>query len=78
RQQLDNQNNKRWSTSIIDNNDQEEQISCQSSCLTLLTNKLRSNSNITSGISRKHFSRVLIEFIHNQLIEQTRYLNDKE
>ncbi|CAF4933563.1 unnamed protein product [Rotaria magnacalcarata] len=49
RQQLDNQNNKRWSTSIIDNNDQEEQISCQSSCLTLLTNKLRSNSNITSG-----------------------------
>ncbi|CAF3172621.1 unnamed protein product [Rotaria socialis] len=40
RQQLDNQNNKRWSTSLIDNNDQEEQISCQSSCLTLLTNKL--------------------------------------
>ncbi|CAF3439289.1 unnamed protein product [Rotaria sp. Silwood1] len=40
RQQLDNQNNKRWSTSLIDNNDQEEQISCQSPCLTLLTNKL--------------------------------------
>ncbi|CAF1081731.1 unnamed protein product [Rotaria sordida] len=40
RQQLDNQNNKRWSISLIDNNDQDEQISCQSPYLTLLTNKL--------------------------------------
>jgi hypothetical protein len=42
RQQQDNQNNKRWSTSLIDNNDPEEQISIssQSSWLTLLTNKL--------------------------------------
>jgi hypothetical protein len=41
RKQLnDNQNNKRWSTALIDNNDQEEQISSQSSYLTLLTNKL--------------------------------------
>jgi len=39
RQKQDNQNNKRWSTPVINNNDQEEQISSQSSYLTLLTKK---------------------------------------
>jgi hypothetical protein len=37
RPKSDNQNNKRWSIPIID---QEEQISLQSPYLTLLTNKL--------------------------------------
>jgi hypothetical protein len=37
RPKSDNQNNKRWSTSITD---PEEQISLQSPYLTLLTNKL--------------------------------------
>jgi hypothetical protein len=37
RQKTDNQNSKRWSTPLID---QEEQISLQSPYLTLLTNKL--------------------------------------
>jgi len=39
RQKQDNQNNKRYSTSFIDNNDQEEQISSQSPYLTLLIHK---------------------------------------
>jgi hypothetical protein len=39
RQKQDNQNNKRYSTSIIDNNDQEEKISSQSPYLTLLIHK---------------------------------------
>ncbi len=39
REKQDNQNNKRWSIPVINNNDQEEQISSQSSYLTLLTKK---------------------------------------
>lgn len=41
RQKQDNQNNKRWSTSFIDNNDHEEQISIQSPYLTLLISKFQ-------------------------------------
>lgn len=58
KQPLDNQHNKRWSTSFIENNDKEEEekISSQSAYLTLLTNKL--------GISRE---KALVNIIINTM-----------
>lgn len=40
RDKQDNHNNKRWSTPLLDQHNQHEQISSQSSQLTLLTNQL--------------------------------------
>ena len=40
RDKQDNQNNKRWSTPFLDQQNQQESISSQSSDLTLLTNQL--------------------------------------
>jgi hypothetical protein len=64
KQKQDNQNNKRWSTPFIDNNDQEEQISTQSSYLTLLTNKLGIPKE-KALVKRNSFYSSLFEFLEN-------------
>lgn len=66
RQKQDNQNNKRWSTSIIENNDQEEQISLQSPYITLLIDKFQIPKD--KAFVSKYISIVIIFFLFSLLL----------